>query len=95
MNVLDKTTKEGIKLRLVLDRVIIERQKQESKWGQQNHSPETWLLILGEEVGEVNKAILEHRFGNKPISEYREELIQVAAVAVAMIESFDRNEGKP
>lgn len=72
-----------------------ERLRQDQNWGQQNHTPETWCLILGEEVGEVQKAVLEHRFGDKPWSEYREELVQVAAVAVAMIESFDRNEGRP
>ncbi|EKO51299.1 hypothetical protein LEP1GSC131_2064 [Leptospira kirschneri str. 200802841] len=52
-------------------------------------------MILGEEVGEVQKAALESYFRyegkNHDYSEYRNELIQVAAVAISMIECFDRN----
>lgn len=70
----------------VLKEVKHERHNQEIKWGEQNHQPLKWLAILGEEVGETNKAILEDDLEN-----YREELIQVAAVAVAMVESFDRD----
>ena len=87
----------------VLDEVFREREKQDMKWGQQNHNAPEYLMILGEEVGEANKAALETYFSaRKPMpanaepvkedySEYRKELIQVAAVAVAMIESLDRN----
>jgi NTP pyrophosphatase (non-canonical NTP hydrolase) len=81
----------------VLSEVKKERQKQEAKWGQQNHEPAQWLMILGEEVGEANKAALETKFkyesADKDYSNYRMELIQVAAVAVAMIESLDRKTG--
>jgi hypothetical protein len=87
----------------VVNEVINERKRQEEKWGPQNHNPPEWLMILGEEVGEANKAALEARFAgeyyasDKPsgLAAYRTELIQVAAVAVAMVESLDRNELKP
>lgn len=69
----------------VVQEVLQERSNQDRKWGEQNHSPRFWFTILGEEVGEVAHAILEYDKGN-----YRDECIQVAAVAVAMIESFDR-----
>lgn len=79
----------------VLGEVFEERLRQETKWGQQDHSPAEWLMILGEEVGEANKAALETHFGYKELSkdysEYRKELIQVAAVAVSMVECLDRN----
>lgn len=87
----------------VLDEVFREREKQDQKWGQQNHSAPEYLMILGEEVGEANKECLETYFAargprhpemGEPVedySEYRKELIQVAAVAVAMIECLDRN----
>lgn len=68
----------------VLD-VLAERQRQQAKWGTQYHDPAGWLPILVEEVGEVGKAIFE-----KSTEEYRKELIQVAAVAVAAVEEFDR-----
>lgn len=78
----------------VYNEIIGERRRQEQLWGPQNHSPANWLMILGEEVGEANKAALEHHFNYKGASlqAYRAELVQVAAVAVAMIESLDRNE---
>ena len=78
----------------VLIEVLEERKRQEQKWGELNHTPAYYLMILGEEVGEANKAALEAHFEGKPLSDYRKELIQVAAVAVAMIECYDRNETK-
>lgn len=78
----DKLREEAERLRDVLN----ERNKQDAKWGVQNHTPMKWLAILTEEVGEVAKAIIEGNHGD-----YRKELVQVAAVAVASIESLDRN----
>lgn len=81
----------------VLDEVRKERERQDNKWGEQNHSPAEWLMILGEEVGEANKAALETHFNKtyktveNDYSYYREELIQVAATAVVAIEALDRN----
>jgi NTP pyrophosphatase (non-canonical NTP hydrolase) len=77
----------------VLEEVRIERLRQDLKWGEQNHHPHQWLAILGEEVGEASKGTLEGHFGGEPSgwANYREELIQVAAVAMAAVESFDRN----
>lgn len=82
----------------VYDDVKKERDNQDSKWGQTNHHPLEWLCILGEGVGEANKAACEAHFSGYQRTgyweHYREELIQVAAVAVAMVQSFDRN-GSP
>lgn len=70
---------------------------QRGKWGEQNHSPEIWMLILGEEFGEAQKDVLEFICPNSQkldgdwINEYRKELIQVAAVAISAIESLDKN----
>ncbi|WP_339095631.1 hypothetical protein ACINK0_00270 [Deinococcus sp. VB343] len=75
----------------VLAEVLQERERQQAKWGEQDHDPAVWLMILGEEVGEVNNAALEHLMGNLPdLSAYREELIQVAAVAVQAVENLDK-----
>lgn len=70
----------------VLREVMLERAKQDAQWGVQRHSPQGWLPILGEEFGEVCRAVCEEGVEN-----YREELIQTAAVCVAMVESFDSN----
>lgn len=70
--------------------VLSERKRQDAKWGEQNHLAATWLVILGEEFGEVCQATLEMDW-----NKYREEMVQVAAVAVAAIESHDRALGSP
>ena len=76
-----------------LSEVNDERNRQEEKWGTQNHDPFTYLAILGEEVGEACQAALKTRYeGGKTLADYRTELVQVAAVAVAMIECLDRGE---
>lgn len=68
----------------VIQDILNERVRQELKWGIQKHEAPMWLTILVEEVGEVAKAIFEENPQG-----YREELIQVAAVAEAAVESYD------
>lgn len=70
--------------------ILFERDRQDSKWGEQRDNPPLlWLAILGEEVGEANKAVLERDWEN-----FRTELIQVAAVALCAVESIDREHDK-
>ena len=42
----------------ILTQIFEERQQQDDKWGPQHHSPELWLTILMEEVGEAAQAYL-------------------------------------
>lgn len=74
----------------ILDEVFEERLNQDLEWGVQNHSATDWLVILAEEFGEVAKEACEIRFNRIDPANYRAELIQVAAVAVAAIEALDR-----
>lgn len=77
----------------VLSEVAAERAQQEAQWGEQNHDGPIYLMILTEEVGEVAKAMRDYRYkGTLPAraEHIREALIQVAAVAVALIEAWDR-----
>lgn len=79
----------------VLTEVVFERAKQDRKWGEQNHKPCEWMTVLGEEFGEACQEALRVRFGENSLgmTDYtalREELIQCAAVAVAIIECIDR-----
>jgi len=48
----------------VLYEVKQEREKQQQKWGEQNHNPVEWIAILTEEVGEASKEALDHHFCN-------------------------------
>lgn len=66
--------------------VLMERERQIKLYGIQNHTPEFWLTILVEEVGEIAKAICE---GNK--YDLRREAIQVAAVAVAIAGALEND----
>uniref|UniRef100_A0A6H1ZNI6 Uncharacterized protein n=1 Tax=viral metagenome TaxID=1070528 RepID=A0A6H1ZNI6_9ZZZZ len=75
---------------MAISNVLCERRQQDGKWGEQNHDPYVWLSILVEEVGEASKAMLESRFSGNEMIRYRDEMVQVAAVALAAIESFDR-----
>lgn len=75
-----------------------ERSRQDAKWGVQQHDPPDYFAILSEEVGEVAELVVEWRFGREADREarlrlMREELVQTAAVAVAMVEEIDRRLG--
>ena len=77
--------------------------------GLKDHSPDRWLAILGEEYGEAcmamndlfikypddlqERVLLAAKNGGDTLGGYREELIQVAAVAVSAVETLDRNRG--
>lgn len=76
-----------------LKEIVEERQNQDKKWGEQNHSPLLWLSIIGEEYGEMCKEANEFGFSNdlQRISDLKTEAIQCAACCIAMIESIDRN----
>ena len=75
-----------LKTKKVLLEVEQERINQTCKWGKQEHSLADWYLILAEEVGEVAKAILE---GDKGLYN---ELVQVAAVSVQILEALKEGE---
>lgn len=68
--------------------VKAERYRQNEKWGLQRHNYGDWLIILGEEFGEVCQA-MQTGFTSQKASDADDlykELIQVAAVAVAIAE---------
>lgn len=70
----------------ILMKVRAERIRQDQLWGEQNWDPALWVAILTEEVGEVATEVQEMHFNAKQSENYIKELIQVAAVAVAMVE---------
>lgn len=83
----------------VFDEVMKERDRQDAKFGIQNLNPFKYQSILVEEVGEVAKATNDsydwkrQQWKHKKLmTDMRTELIQVAAVAVAMVECLDRNQ---
>jgi len=77
----------------VLGAVHAERIRQDERWGIQNHDVMKWLVILGEEFGEGCEAALDFKSGDVTLLHPCQELQHVAAVAVAMIESLERQAG--
>ena len=78
----------------VYDLINAERDRQDIKWGKQNSLHNSALLaILMEEVGEVAKEMLDRRVDAVSALHgvshvIRDELVQVAAVAVVWLESL-------
>jgi NTP pyrophosphatase (non-canonical NTP hydrolase) len=70
--------------------VVKERQRQIAKFGDQGHTDDIWFLILSEEVGEVAQARLHDLYGGRASGTLKEELTQVAAVALAWLEHLER-----
>ena len=71
-----------------LTNILGERLRQDKKWGDK---PGEWkcsaaikLAVLAEEFGEVARGLLERNAKN-----VREELVQVAAVALKWLEAYD------
>lgn len=79
--------------------ILSERAAQQAKWGTQRHDFPVWQTVLSEEVGELAEAILRYRqAGFDPslqallptlLREMRGEAVQIAAVAVAIVEHLD------
>lgn len=77
----------------ILD-VIAERDMQDGQWGTILHrlkkvTPNRWLAILMEEVGELAESVLDLDTSDTALSHMRSEAVQCAAVALAIVESID------
>ncbi|WP_230682731.1 DUF551 domain-containing protein [Pluralibacter gergoviae] len=71
--------------------VVAEMNRQDEKWGaDRDQHPFVWQTILSEEVGEFSQAILHDEFGGHKSGTAREEMVQIAAVALQIVEYYDR-----
>lgn len=81
---------EPEKKKIIAD-VLAERKRSDEKWGEQNHGAYRWASIIGEEYGEMCKAINE--FGFNPTLETKQdvysETIQTIASCMAMLECME------
>jgi len=82
--VLDEDGKDFVD-EFMLDEVRKERTRQREKFGTQHLTPTQFLAVLVEEVGEVARAICDGDGYN-----YQDELIQVAAVAIAAVSQYTK-----
>lgn len=72
-----------------------ERDRQDAKWGEQNHGPVAWIAIHTEELGEAAREAMhaEGMEDDKPGAwdRYVKETVQLAATAQAAVECVLRN----
>ena len=71
---------------LVLRQIVLERKRQDAKWGGPQNEPMTWVALLTEELGEVARANLD----KSPTADLETELVHLAATAVSWLEQIRR-----
>lgn len=85
----DKQARREGALHLVISEVIAERTRQDDKFGGAQHddekNPEDWCSTIEHYVGWAEEM---HRMGSP--EKYRRRMRQIAAIAVAACQSFDR-----
>ncbi len=81
----------------IIEKVLEERKRQDEKWGVQNHATPVWATIIGEEYGEMCKAINEYGFNPTRVTEDEiyTEAIQTMASCMAMLECIERRRKIP
>ncbi len=77
----------------VVNEIMGERARQDEKWGGPEHddlhNPEDWCNYIIDYATWAKQMAAYHSF-----DKYRRRMIQVAALAVAACDSFDRKTGK-
>ena len=74
---------------IVLDDIIVERIRHKRLYPDQTRSPAEWLAVLTGELGEVADEVLKMTvFDQANHDKYWEEMVHVAAVAIAALESM-------
>ncbi len=65
-----------------------ESHRQLGKWGTQAHTIFEWLTYLGEEVGEICKAVCEYEYRNGSREDIISETIEAATLALKIAEMY-------
>lgn len=69
---------------------LLERERQDETFGEQNHDPAYWTVILTEQTGQVAQAICDMRWGGGDRYKVKHQVTQVVAVGLAMMECLER-----
>jgi hypothetical protein len=79
-------------MHLVLGEVLEMRDRQNQIWGAGlETSPERWLVIMLEELGEAGRAYLHEAVEHKPVEmSSAEELVQLTAILIRALEVWPR-----
>jgi NTP pyrophosphatase (non-canonical NTP hydrolase) len=74
-----------------IELVKAERIRQNEKWGKQRHTPERWVVIAMEEIGEMCEAIQKGHVAHKEGSDADDlltETVHATAVLLASLEQM-------
>jgi NTP pyrophosphatase (non-canonical NTP hydrolase) len=74
-----------------IELVKAERIRQNEKWGKQRHTPERWVVIAMEEIGEMCEAIQKGHVAHKEGSDADDlltETVHATAVLLASLEQL-------
>jgi len=76
----------------IFEAINAERDRQDAKFGEQNHRMDMWMCIIGEEYGEAQECVVRllGGEGGKTWSDFEKEMIQTIAVSVSALESYYR-----
>ena len=72
---------------------LLERDRQDRTFGEQNHHPAYWLALLGKQMGQLGDAIVKREWATddrRALARMRNEAIQLTAVGLCFIECIDR-----
>ena len=81
----EKDPREAVDRLRVFAAISEERNRQDEKWGEQNHTPAVWAAIIGEEYGEVCKAINEFGFNKNAYDALPADLRRILDHATAAV----------
>jgi len=85
---IDGASQKAIGLSPAVQEVIHERQRQDAKWGgpehDDTHTPADWVSLMDDRLAYPEQA--------EGCDEYRKDMVEIAALAIAAIESFDRRD---
>lgn len=90
----NKMIAHNARLNMIMSRIVTELNRQDTKWGADRiMNPQLIAVILGEEYGEVCRAILNMMKTSDVAhhaheQNYQEELVQIAAFSIAALNSF-------
>lgn len=80
----------------IINEVFIEKSRQDTNWGDRKYSAAQWASSLGEDFGEMCKAINNYEFNKtKENKKYiQEETVRMIASCFSMLESINSKRDK-
>lgn len=80
----------------IYNEIHVERVRQDDQWGESNHAPDVWALILAKHSGRFAADALDliaapgYEDQAPIVAEARQRAIKVAAICVAFVECLER-----